>query len=174
MPESYRTDSQQVLPRDQTEPMGQVQKAMTGAEMRWRVVHSLPRQHQNYLFDAIRKRCGEYLAKQRFAITERELVSQLWIKLMAGVWLRPNESVALAEGNLDHELAFLLERKRWNELHPDEDIRTHWLLNELNSVCSFVALRNLCVDIDRQAGRRRHTVAIEDTEADIACAMKQE
>src|SRR5262249_4663660 len=64
---------------------------MTRGEIRWRVIHSLPKRHENHIFEAIRRRCAEYLAKQSFVITEGELVSQVWIKLMAGVSVASDE-----------------------------------------------------------------------------------
>jgi hypothetical protein len=56
---------------------------MTPAEMRWKVLHSLPKRHQGYVFEAVRQRCAEYLGTQTFRITDRELVSQVWIKILA-------------------------------------------------------------------------------------------
>jgi hypothetical protein len=56
---------------------------ITPAEMRWKVLHSLPKRHQGYVYEAIRERCAEYLGTQTFPITDRELVSQVWIKILA-------------------------------------------------------------------------------------------
>ena len=56
---------------------------MTPAEMRWKVLHSLPKRHQGYVYEAVRERCAEFLRTQSFPVTDRELVSQVWIKVLA-------------------------------------------------------------------------------------------
>jgi len=58
---------------------------VTPAEMRWKVLHSLPKRHQGYVFEAVRERCAEYLRTQTFRITDHELVSQVWIKILASL-----------------------------------------------------------------------------------------
>jgi hypothetical protein len=67
-----------------------------------------------------------------------------------------------------HELLRLLDRTTWDETDPTRDRRVAWMLNELDDVCSPLALRNLCVDItrERQGGRRARTVSIEGVAAD--------
>jgi hypothetical protein len=93
-PELDRVGRQKVdarAPAHATDPSAQAGVGMTRGEMRWRVMHSLPKRHENHIFEAIRKRCAEYLTRQRFVITEGELVSQVWIKLMAGVSVPSDE-----------------------------------------------------------------------------------
>jgi hypothetical protein len=68
-----------------SKPTAEIGSGITRRELRWRVIHSLPKRHENYLFEAIHRPCAEYLATQDFAITQDELISQVWIKLMAGV-----------------------------------------------------------------------------------------
>jgi hypothetical protein len=48
------------------------------------------------------------------------------------------------------DLPTLLSRANWDEKDPMRDGRVKWLLNELDSICSSLALHNLCIDIIRE------------------------
>jgi hypothetical protein len=62
----------------------------------------------------------------------------------------------------------LLDGAHWDEQDPARDGRVRWLLNELNDVCSSLALKHLCVDImrERQGGRVSKTISIEVAETE--------
>jgi hypothetical protein len=54
-------------------------------ELRLRVLGSLPRSHQQYLFEEIRKLCVDYLRNRRVPASEmtpEELLSEVWQKLL--------------------------------------------------------------------------------------------
>ena len=68
---------------DGTDKSGQAR-----AELRLRVLHSLPPKHQRYLFEEIRKLCHNFLHSQRVALSEmtsEELLSEVWQKLLGSV-----------------------------------------------------------------------------------------
>jgi hypothetical protein len=97
------------------------------AELRLRVLCSLPPTHQRYLFDEMRELCRLYLRNRRVAATEltpEELVSEIWQKLIGTVSLGPmNEApeslpVASREWSIDHHA-------------PERDERIVWLIEEI-------------------------------------------
>src|SRR5262249_14367005 len=98
-----------------------------GAELRLRVLWSLPQTHQRYLFDEMRELCRLYLRNRRgsaTAVTPEELVSEIWQKLLGTVSLGPmNEApeslpVAPREWSIDPHA-------------PERDGRIVWLIEEI-------------------------------------------
>jgi hypothetical protein len=78
---------------------------------------------------------------------------------------------------LGSELPNLLDRNSWSETDPTGDVRVRWLLNELNDICSSLALGNLCRDLirERQGGKRKRPhVPIDGTELENEKAMQHE
>jgi len=95
------------------------------AELRLRVLHSLPPRHQRYLFEEIRKLCHHFLHSQRVPsseMTPEELLSEVWQKLLGAVSVQSEEEGAPAldptQVSIDADA-------------PERDGRVVWLINEI-------------------------------------------
>jgi hypothetical protein len=95
------------------------------AELRLRVLHSLPPRHQRYLFEEIRKLCHHFLHSQRVPsseMTPEELLSEVWQKLLGAVSIQSEEGASPAldptQVSIDPDA-------------PERDGRVVWLINEI-------------------------------------------
>jgi hypothetical protein len=109
------------------------------AELRLRVLHSLPPRHQRYLFEEIRKLCRDFLRSKRVPLSEitpEELLSEIWQKLLGTMSVHdegtrglpfpdPNQ-VSIDDGapERDGRVAWLIDQIGGNEAmtHRREDI----------------------------------------------------
>ena len=92
------------------------------AELRLRVLHSLPPKHERYLFEEIRKLCNHFLHSQGVAsseMTPEELLSEVWQKLLGAVSVQSEEEAPdPAQVSIDPDT-------------PERDGRVVWLINEM-------------------------------------------
>jgi hypothetical protein len=94
------------------------------AELRLRVLLSLPATHQRYLFEKIMILCSNYLRKEGVSLSEltpRELLSEVWLKLLGTVSLDETEEFRAAvapEWTVDAQA-------------PERDGRVVWLVQEI-------------------------------------------
>jgi hypothetical protein len=113
---------------------------MARAELRLRVLNALPFTHQRYLFEEIRKLSSRYLRSKRIPsseVTEQELLSEVWKKLLGCVSVpSPNMSAPL-------------DTSSWtiDQRVPEQDGRVAWLIEEIGG---FEAIGHRYEDIQRQ------------------------
>jgi hypothetical protein len=94
------------------------------AELRLRVLLSLPATHQRYLFEKVMFLCSSYLRKEGVPFSEltpRELLSEVWLKLLGTVSLDETEEftgAAAPECTVDPQA-------------PKRDGRVVWLVQEI-------------------------------------------
>ena len=95
------------------------------AELRLRILHSLPPRHQRYLFEEIRKLCHHFLHSQRVPsseMTPEELLSEIWQKLLGAVSVQSDDGASPApdpaQVSIDADA-------------PERDGRVVWLINEI-------------------------------------------
>ena len=94
------------------------------AELRLRVLRSLPPRHQQYLFEEIRKRCRDFLRSQRVPsseMTPEELVSEIWQKLLGTVSVHNEETLSSPDPN----------QASIDEHAPERDGRVVWLIDQI-------------------------------------------
>jgi hypothetical protein len=112
----------------------------TRAGLRLRVLRSLPRTHQQFVFEEIHKLSRLYLRNRRVPaaeLTSEELVSEIWQKLLGTVSLGPSNEApesAPADWSIDPRA-------------PERDGRVVWLIDEVGGVD---ALSHRHEDIQRQ------------------------
>jgi hypothetical protein len=111
-------------------------------QLRLQVLWSLPEGHQRYLFEEIHKMCRIHLRRQRIPPSEmspKELVSEIWQKLLATVSLLDGEAVASS----------LVNPSKWSidPRAPERDGRVVWLVEEIGGSEGLV---HRCEDILRQ------------------------
>ena len=100
--------------------------AQARAELRLRVLCSLPPRHQRYLFEEIRRLCRDYLRCQRVPsseMTAEELVSEIWQKLLGTVPVYSEETSRLSapdpyRASIDADA-------------PERDGRVVWLIDQI-------------------------------------------
>jgi hypothetical protein len=112
----------------------------TRGELRLRVLRSLPRIHERYFFEEIRKLCHHYLRNARVPATEiapHELFSEVSLKLLATVSL-PDDAASPVSN--PHDWSMDLD-------DPKRDGRVEWLIEEVGG---STALGHRCEDIRRQ------------------------
>jgi hypothetical protein len=91
------------------------------AELRLRVLYSLPAIHQQYLFEKVRSLCSRYLRKERVTtseLTPEELLSEIWLKLLGTVSLDDKMDSFTPEWSVDPDV-------------PERDGRVAWLIGEI-------------------------------------------
>jgi len=96
------------------------------AELRLRVLRSLPPRHQRYLFEEIRKLCRDFLRSARVPsseVTPEELLSEIWQKLLGTVSLQNEETPDLSspdpnQASIDPD-------------SPERDGRVVWLIDQI-------------------------------------------
>jgi hypothetical protein len=96
------------------------------AELRLRVLHSLPPKHQRYLFEEIRKLCHHFLHGQRMPsseMTPEELLSEVWQKLLGAVSV-PSEEGAYSPAPDPTQVSI-------DEHAPERDGRVVWLIDQI-------------------------------------------
>jgi len=116
---------------DGTDKSGQAR-----AELRLRVLHSLPPKHQRYLFEEIRKLCHNFLHSQRVALSEmtsEELLSEVWQKLLGAVSVQSEEGASSAapdptQVSIDADA-------------PERDGRVVWLIDQIGGLAGIAHRR---------------------------------
>ena len=96
------------------------------AELRLRVLHSLPPTHQRYLFEEIRELCHHFLASQRVPsseMTPEELLSEVWQKLLGTLSIQSEEG-AYSPAPDPTQVSI-------DPNAPERDGRVVWLINEI-------------------------------------------
>ena len=94
------------------------------AELRLRVLRSLPPRHQRYVFEEIRKLCNDFLRSQRVPsseLTPEELLSEIWQKLLGAVSAHADEGSSApypTQVSIDADA-------------PERDGRVVWLIDEI-------------------------------------------
>jgi hypothetical protein len=118
-----------------------------------RVLLSLPATHQRYLFEKVSVLCSNYLRKEGVPLPEltpRELLSEVWLKLLGTVSLDETEEftgAAAPEWTVDPQA-------------PERDGRVVWLIQEIGGAGAIAHRRE---DIRRQRfGRGRQIVQLDD------------
>jgi hypothetical protein len=109
----------------------------TRAELRLRVLRSLPPAHIGYLNEEIRKLCRGYLRNRRVLVSEMtpdELLSEIYQKLLGTASLRIEEAPNSTEWSIDPHV-------------PERDGRVVWLIEEIGGT---EAIAHLYEDILRQ------------------------
>jgi hypothetical protein len=134
-------------------------------ELRLWVLCSLPVTHQQYLFEKVRSLCSSYLRRERVPLselTQRELLSEVWLKLLGTVSLDEAEEftgAAAPEWTVDPQA-------------PERDGRVVWLIEEIGGA---EAIAHRHEDIRRQRfGRAKPEVgrpivqpSVEDETAEL-------
>jgi hypothetical protein len=96
------------------------------AELRLRVLHSLPSKHERYLFEEIRKLCHHFLHSQGVAsseMTPEELLSEVWQKLLGAVSV-PSEEGAYSAAPDPTQVSIDADA-------PERDGRVVWLIDQI-------------------------------------------
>ena len=111
------------------------------AELRLRVLCSLPPRHQRYLFEETRKLCSHFLRSQRVPsseMTPEELLSEIWQKFLGTVSVDGDgmglASLDLNQVTIDAEV-------------PERDGRVVWLIDQMGG---FEAMAHRREDILRR------------------------
>jgi hypothetical protein len=110
-----------VKPFGGTDRLGQVH-----AELRLRVLRSLPPRHQRYLFEEIHKVCRDFLRNRGVPsseMTPEELVSETWQKLLGTLPIGSGETAALCSGDLADVSI--------DPDAPERDGRVVWLIEQI-------------------------------------------
>jgi hypothetical protein len=96
------------------------------AELRLRVLRSLPPKHQRYLFEQARKLCRDFLRARRVAsseMTAEELLSEIWQKLLGALSIHDEETSELS--------SFDVNQARIDADAPERDGRVVWLIEQI-------------------------------------------
>jgi hypothetical protein len=112
------------------------------AELRLRVLRSLPPKHQQYLFEQVRKLCRDFLRGRRIPLSEmtpEELLSEIWQKLLGTVSVHNEERPDLSffdanQASIDVDA-------------PERDGRVVWLIDQIGG---FEAMAHRREDILRR------------------------
>jgi hypothetical protein len=137
------------------------------AELRLRVLKSLPFLHQRFLFQEITERCSRYLrrsAVNNSEVSVEEMLSEVWKKMLSSVSVH------------DENVALELERLTIDPRSPEGDGRVIWLIEEIGGA---EALAHRHEDILRQRygryipERGRRIVQAEDDEEFEAIGVYQ-
>jgi hypothetical protein len=119
------------------------------AELRLRVLHSLPPKHQRYLFEEIRKLCHHFLHSQRVPsseMTPEELLSEVWQKLLGAVSVQSEEG-AYSPAPDPTQVSIDADA-------PERDGRVVWLIDQIGGSAGIAHRRE---DIlRRRFGRSSH------------------
>ena len=98
------------------------------AELRLRMLHSLPRSHRDYLYSEVRRSCEQHLRAKgvpKAELSIEELLSEVWAKLLGVVAVRSkNEPAGIPS----------LDGLTTNEYEPGLDGRVVWLLEEIGGL----------------------------------------
>ena len=110
-------------------------------QLRLRVLNSLPPTHQQYLFEKMRALCRNYLRTKRVPaseVTPEELLSEIWLKLLATVSLDDEMEEFTSAVPADSSVDLFA---------PERDGRVVWLIEEIGG---FAAIAHRYEDILRQ------------------------
>jgi hypothetical protein len=121
----------EVQPFGGTDRLGQAH-----AELRLRVLRSLPPRHQRYLFEEIRKVCRDFLRNRGIPsseLTAEELLSDIWQKLLGTVSVGTGESIDLCTGDL--------KQVSIDPDVPEHDGRVVWLVQEIGGAMAIAHRR---------------------------------
>ena len=104
-------------------PVRSGEEGASRAELRLRVLCSLPATHQQYLFDEVRLLCRAYLRNKRVStqeLTPEELFSEIWLKLLGTVSMdeKQDRPPISTEWSVDPDV-------------PERDGRVIWLVQEI-------------------------------------------
>lgn len=143
---------------------------MTRRHLQSRVLRSLRettgQRHINHIYEEVRRRCAKFLGRQKLPVTDRELANARFFTFLT-LWnddTGEEEAGAIEDeqdDRADAELAVVLDPGSWDHNNPAQDIRVTWFTNELDSICSYTALVNLCRDIITKNQGRRSTIPVE-------------
>jgi hypothetical protein len=106
------------------------------AELRLRVLWSLPYAHQRHVFEEIRKLSRLYLRNRRVPaseVTPEELVSEIWQKLLGTVSLG-TVSLNGADAPPAAPAEWRIDEWRIDEEAPEGDGRVAWLIDEIGGL----------------------------------------
>ena len=98
------------------------------AELRLRMLHSLPRSHRDYLYRVVRGSCERYLrtkAVPQAELSIEELLSEVWAKLLG---------VVVVKSSSEQTATASLTSLTTNEHDPVRDGRVIWLLHEMGGL----------------------------------------
>ena len=98
------------------------------AELRLRMLHSLPRSHRDYLYRVVRGSCERYLrtkAVPQAELSIEELLSEVWAKLLG---------VVVVKSSSEQTATASLTSLTTNEHDPVRDGRVIWLLQEMGGL----------------------------------------
>ena len=104
------------------------------AELRLRVLRSLPTRHQRYLVGEIRKLCNDFLRSQRVPsseMTPEELLSEVWQKLLGAVSVQSEERSSAPEPT----------QVSIDANAPERDGRVVWLIDEIGGAVAMAHRR---------------------------------
>jgi hypothetical protein len=121
----------EVQPFGGTDRLGQAH-----AELRLRVLRSLPPRHQRYLFEEIRKVCRDFLRNRGVPASEmtpEELLSEIWQKLLGTVSTGSGETVELHSGDLTQVSV--------DPDVPERDGRVVWLIEQIGGSMAMMHRR---------------------------------
>jgi hypothetical protein len=124
-------DEDDVQPFGGTDKLGQAR-----AELRLRILRSLPPRHQRYLFEEIRKVCRDFLRNRGVPsseMTAEELLSEIWQKLLGTVSVGPGETIDLCSGDLTQVSI--------DPDVPERDGRVVWLVEEIGGAMAMAHRR---------------------------------
>jgi hypothetical protein len=139
------------------------------AELRLRVLRSLPETHLQWLFGEIRVLCENYLRRWHVPaaeVTPDELISEIWQKLLGTVSLDRDET--------EEGITTLPPEWSINPDAPERDDRVAWLINEIGG---SAAIAHRHEDLRRQRhgrfqhGRGRQTTQLGDEDGAIQITL---
>ena len=101
-----------------------------GGTARLRVLNGLPRQHQDYFFEAVRRLCASYVGSRGTPVADRELE---FLELFSEVMAKLLGATAAGEGQGPRaEAADEMPNMDWNvHTDPKQDGRVAWLVAEI-------------------------------------------
>jgi len=129
-PLSSRKENE-VQPLGGTDRLGQAR-----AELRLRILRSLPPRHQRYLFEEIRKVCRDFLRNRGVPsseLTAEELLSEIWQKLLGTMPVGTGETIDLCTGDLSQVSI--------DPDVPERDGRVVWLVEEIGGAMAIAHRR---------------------------------
>jgi hypothetical protein len=104
------------------------------AELRLRILHSLPPRHQRYLFKEIRKLCHDFLHSQRVPsseMTPEELLSEVWQKLLGSMAVDSEEGSSVPDPT----------QVSTDADAPERDGRVVWLIDQIGGSAAIAHRR---------------------------------
>jgi hypothetical protein len=152
-------------------PIRSGEEGVVRGELRLRVLLSLPATHQRYLFEKVSVLCSTYLRKEGVPLSEltpRELLSEVWLKLLGTASLDETEEftgAAAPEWTLDPQA-------------PERDGRVVWLVQEIGGA-GAIAHRHEDIRRERfgrakpEVGRPIVQPGVEDETAELGSDPNQ-